>query len=559
MHDGGNGKCVPQGTCADGYYDDGSGFCQPPATQPGWTEVFVPAEPNRTLDMVFSIDNAANSMGPKVTKMNAQFPKLIAALQDPVDGTLPDLRIAIISSDLGTGGGLSSACGPKTLPDGTTSAFGDLGRFQMLTSPNACTINAGATFLEYKAGMPVTYSGDINTVFACLAGNLGVMGCGYQHQLQAFEFALVARGVGNEQQQAEFLRPYANLALIFITDEDDCSAAPNDGLFDANRELSGEGVGLRCATRGHACGGRNLTEAPPGYPTVASFSHPFSDCQARTDTCPNTTDGWDHNTDTRVPTDCSPLKNVKHLADELKALKTDPDRQILAAGIFGWPLSDADMATAEYKIAPIPTIGPQPPTIFEYWPVCYDPDHRPSATGADPATGADLNAWGLAAQGGLREAAFLDEFGANGLKFSICQRDFAETMATIGKRLASMFQSPCLDFRLVDADPASASVQAECDVFWRLPLTDPSDPNELLYEESATSLPPCPAGATSGTVAEDCWRLLVDLDRYPTSGQRLEVLRTGPEIASQARLPGGTKLHVRCRTCPDSVTPGCQY
>jgi len=55
-------------------------------------------------------------MAPKQEKLKAQFPKLIAALKDPSDGPLPDLRIAIIDSDLGTGNAYpNGACGPKTL------------------------------------------------------------------------------------------------------------------------------------------------------------------------------------------------------------------------------------------------------------------------------------------------------------------------------------------------------------------------------------------------------------------------------------------------------------
>ena len=46
---------------------------------------------------------------------------------------------------------------------------------------------------------------------AVLAGGLGLgtLGCGEEHQLQAFEFALAAKGVGNEQQQVDFLRANA--------------------------------------------------------------------------------------------------------------------------------------------------------------------------------------------------------------------------------------------------------------------------------------------------------------------------------------------------------------
>jgi hypothetical protein len=36
-------------------------------------------------------------------------------------------------------------------------------------------------------------------VFTCLTANLGTLGCGEEHQLQAFEFALVDGGMGNDQ------------------------------------------------------------------------------------------------------------------------------------------------------------------------------------------------------------------------------------------------------------------------------------------------------------------------------------------------------------------------
>jgi hypothetical protein len=192
--------------------------------------------------MVVMVDNSGSA---KVTKMNAAFPKLIAALKDPNDGSLPDLRIAIIDSDLGTGCAYDpgTSCGQKTLPDGNLSCLGDMGRFQMLTSPTACAFNAGAEFLEVKNNTAVNFTGpvdNINTVFACLASNVGTGGCGEEHQLQAIELALTAKGIGNEQQQADFLRGNALLALLFISDEDDCSAATNDGMFGEKPELRGE-------------------------------------------------------------------------------------------------------------------------------------------------------------------------------------------------------------------------------------------------------------------------------------------------------------------------------
>ena len=88
---------------------------------------------------------------------------------------------------------------------------------------------------------------------------------------------------------------------------------------------------------------------------------------------------------------------------------------MLVAGIFGWPLSDADMAIATYKIAPVPTPNTADavhPTVFDYLPVCCDPNHLP--THPAPSTGVDMKTVGYRATGGLRMSAFVDEVGARG-------------------------------------------------------------------------------------------------------------------------------------------------
>jgi hypothetical protein len=532
---------------------------------PNYADIHISVAPNRLLDLVVMIDNSP-SMAPKVTKMNAQFPKLIAALKDPNDGTLPDLRVAVIDSDLGTGGmyDFGTSCGPKNA-DGS-GVYGDQGVFQMRTSPTACAFTAGAEFLEVKNNAAVNFTGpadNINTVFACLAGNLGTIGCGEEHQLQAFEFALAVRGVGNERQQMDFLRANAYLGLVFLSDEDDCSAAPqpNGFMFGDKPELRGESASLRCATRGHVCSGRNLADSPPGYPTTASFETAFTDCQARNDTCPNVSDGYAEGTDTSGPTACSPLKNIKHLASEIKALRSDPS-QVFVAGIFGWPLDDAAMASAKYKIARVPNPNiqdTQHPTVYDYWPVCYDPNHMPSAATTDSATGFDATAAGWGATGGLREAAFIDEFGPNGMKFSICQPDFTNAMSSIGTAMAVKLQNLCLDYKLFDSDLSTAGLQPDCRVVFRTPQQDPNDPTKIMYVESQATLPQCPATATIGNVAADCWQLTNDTNRCPVNGQLVTVLRTAAELAAGPLVPG-SQVGLHCHVCPTgATTAGCSY
>ena len=499
----------------------------------------IPVAPIRELDLVFMIDNSVG-MPAKVDKMNAQWSKMLAALKDPTDGTYPDLRVALIDSDLGTGGAYArDSCGPNA--SNGQSAYGDLGNFQMRGGTGCGMNSADALWIEYTKGLPVNYTAkagqDINNVFQCLATNLGESGCGEEHSLQAFEFALVAQNLHVDQfsLQNSFLRPEAYLGLVFITDEDDCSAATNDGMFGDKVELRGESASLRCATRGHRCNGANLSDTtPPGYPTTAAFTADFQNCAARTDACPNTTDGNGvEPTDTSGPTSCSPLKSVHNMAAEIKALKGD-QAQILVAGIFGWPRKGADgkpdLANAQYRIDFVPNPNSADiahPFIYDYWPVCYDPNHLPKSSGFDS------DAWGWGAPGGLRLSAFVDEFGSNGLKYSICEPDFTDAMTGIGAALATKMQNLCI--------PSSFDQGKTCKANYSTPVVDVN--GKIGYVANPVSLAQCSADTLG---AADCYALVTDPVLCPGDQYRVQLTRTAQEIATGPLTPG-TKVVISCQ------------
>jgi len=530
-----------------------------PLTQPTpnpqlQSNAYISVSPTRKLDLVFMIDNSP-SMAPKQQKLQAQFPNLINALEDPNNNNaLPDLQVAIIDSDLGTDnqwtpGG--SNCSPNAANG--QSGLGDQGKFRMI-DPSACGVTDSTnSWLIAPTGGTPNFTGHIADVFACLAGQLGTDGCGEEHQLQAFEFAL-APNIAINQAQKTMIRNDALLGLVFLTDEDDCSAYPNDGMFgqvvSGGSTLPNETASLRCSTRAYQCNGNNLSdETTPDYPTQNDFETPnFTDCLPRTDYCTSYLDnpllGAKYQYDTSKPTTCNPLTDYRRIAKELKSIKGGNEDQILVAGIFGYPMSDGSHDTIKFaKHANEPTSAdpnPTPAQVFDYWSFCYDPNHRPAATTDDP-TGFDINAWGWGAGPGIRESAFVDQF-KNGLKFSICETDYSAAMSQIGNAIAPLLQNLCVPYKLWNLKPGTTPAVPDCKVNYLFPSGETSPP-----------LVACPAGVTtqSGSITQDCWFLVQNSPLCPTAplGQLIRTLRTNAE-ADAGPLPSGTLVQMECLSCP---------
>jgi hypothetical protein len=505
------------------------------------TDIYIPVAPMRHLDLLFMVDNSG-SMKPKQDKMKAQFPRLIDALRDPLDRTLPDLRIAIIDSDLGAGN--STLC---------KSAYGDMGQFQMRGAAD-CGANADARWLEYTKNKAINFTGDDpSQVFGCLASNVGVSGCGFEHQLAALEWAFYFDG---NKSQLDFLRPEAYLGIVLLTDEDDCSAPPNTNMFAVS--TPSESGSLRCATRGHLCDGATLA-----YPTTSAVSVPYDSCRARTDkTC-------EVSVDTSVTTDCNPLMNVTQLADEVKQLKgggPEADDKILVAAIYGTP-RPGDTTARPYKIdmTPNPALGSPIAEVYDYWPVCYDPDFMPAGSGFDK-TAAEHGA-----TGGLRIKAFLDEFKSQSrLAYSICESDFGPAMAGIGKALINKMGNLCVPYKLADSSD-EPDVQADCRVAYRIPRveTDAKGIKRVVFDEKPESLPRCDALRTP-----DCWEVKFGKATGTTDEQKTATLcpaagSAPSQMINIVRTPGttlaeGTKVGMQCVTCvdlPPGMHPitGCDY
>jgi len=286
----------------------------PPDPMPeGQTNEYSAIGFRRKIDVLFVIDDSP-SMEEEQANLARNFPAFIDELRRGQG--LPDVHIAVVTSDLGAGALNGGGCHPG----GQGGLFRGWDR--------GCGLLPGHRFIAAEEGeFTRNYEGDLASVFACMA-KVGTGGCGYEHQLAATTRALSA------PENAGFLRDDALLQIVLVTDEDDCSAAPSSPLF--SQERPGEAPSFRCARAGHQCRGQPIP--------AADFTAPLEEC---------------------APAEDGGLVNVRDFVAQVRALKRDPDR-VLVSGIFGWPSGGA----AQYRVGQEPDWGTGRIGAWDYLPTC---------------------------------------------------------------------------------------------------------------------------------------------------------------------------------------------
>jgi hypothetical protein len=366
--------------------------------------------PTRQVDLLFMIDNSS-SMDTGQANLRANLPSFMNVLKG-LPGGLPDLHVAVVSSDMGAGDG-SSIMG--------CSFNGDNGVFRSQPTGGCTTtgLNAGATFLTDTGGAsPQTNFGtqDITSVFQCIAA-LGATGCGFEHQLASIARALGADGAAPPTQNAGFLRPNAILAIVLLTNEDDCSAPPGSTLFTPTSSQLGSMYGptenFQCNEWGHKC------LVPAGLPNAGTMAPP-----SRYAPTNSVTDRVVYTPPMAATSNCvsredSPvLTPVGTVATGIKRLKAFPNSQILVTAITGLnegPSSNGYAVT--WRAAPTTDTGPWPAVAH----ACGG--DTASTSFADPA---------------VRIEQFVQQFGTNGFVDTYCQTTYAGTLGLIATKLAAM-------------------------------------------------------------------------------------------------------------------------
>ena len=413
----------------------------------------IPVTLNRNVDMLFVVDDSP-SMLDKQNNIKANFPKFIDVLLT-IQGGLPDVHLGVVSSDLGSKGTQDSAAGPAIgqIGQGGCSGTGKSGNLQV--GQAGTDLQTGAVFIsdikQTDGTRQKNYTGDLATVFGKLAG-LGAGGCGFEQHLLAMRRALE----GNPAN-ANFLRPDAFLAVIFIADEDDCTFAKSTLLGPESSTL-GPLQSFRCNRFGHTCKVGGATEADMNTVGIKDQCSPNESSQY--------------------------LEKVASFVDFMKQVKgAGNEQKIIVAGIMG------DIAPYQVELRAPPGGGSPQPSIA----------HSCSYQGATNVEVADPP---------VRIKFFLDQFPNRSTFTTICQRDLSDGLQLIAKLLKSVIGDPCIEGKLADVDPDTAGDQFDCSV------SDVTNAHKATQSEKI--LPAC-EGSDPNYTNKPCWRIATDLANCPGS------------------------------------------
>ncbi|MCP4198456.1 MAG: hypothetical protein GY762_15005 [Proteobacteria bacterium] len=410
----------------------------------------VPTEINQTdfqaagfdgVDLLVVVDNS-KSMKEEQQILATGFFTLINSLVNPTsDWPYPpvdNMRVAVVSSDMGLQWGEEGSLGGSPVGIPQCDGLGDNGEFQ-LPSGGTITVESDVIQCEVDAGQcpcetggascPVpsdwsctggTCSGpptvncpsslfggedwaensegdnlDIAREVACMS-DLGITGCGFEQQLEAS-----VKGLSTYQ---DFMKPEHLLAVLVVSDEEDCSIADSALFSTAEWDFDEGGYMVNVACNWHD----------------------------------------------EQPDDQYLFPTNRYMASWLQ-LKGGMRAGVVFAAIVGVPRNTTcqgggnalSQCLAEDEMQYVTTLRGDPPnerTYFAY--ACQ----RAGVTDATP---------------GRRYVEVAQEFGDNGYVYSICNEDWSPAMADIANLIAVAVGSSCYEDSLVWAPLSQENQELE--------------------------------------------------------------------------------------------------
>jgi hypothetical protein len=529
---------------------------------------------NRKVDILFVIDNSG-SMGDDQAKLAAEFSSMLGALEN---GESPaDYRIAVVSTQvdaticLALGEGMDQSLpGNGTMnyvscldrPDDFTRSFGGVRRFNTACA-SQCTLHGAelATLPTVTALDPTPRSRpwisrentelnlapgvDVSEAFSCIAPQ-GINGCGIEAPLEAMAQAL-EKSADPTSPNYGFLREDAALAVVFLTDENDCSlsALANAGPFSRVENggliwpAAGElgRVDWACMYAGATCsGGDELNYAS---------CEPENWNEDRTQVLQGST--------AMESAMLIPLERYTSLLDRLSRNSAGEKVKSVHVSLIG----GVDPITHAPRYAPMEIANGERLGL------------APGCSGeANVAPEIDENGDTIPAQTIVQEAsppvrlrsfvetiASADPIDQASRMHSICSPSFSDPLAKIGEALRIRLQPTCYDACVEDSDPSTTVLDPDCTLTESNPISGEEanvaeclrDANGYLRDANGYVLP---AGV------ELCFAYRPDsaeltADPYDQLDPRCIARGANLEFAIQ-RAPGsrpafGTKIMAECR------------
>ncbi len=375
----------------------------------------VPVNPQRALDVLFIIDNSP-SMEDEQAKLRDQVPRLIDLLlsgavdDDSVEDfpAVQELHVGFVTTDLGYSSPTDEwQAGIDFNPTDACDDVGDAGFLQSTGFLNemVCTAQtppSGIPYLEYPQDGAITQQELVDDV-ECLTSQQSPSGnaCGFEQQLEA----ILAQKC-NDPSDADcrnsanvgFSRADSLLAVILITDEDDCSTT-DPRVFDVT----------------------NLSEGAYFGPKTSGGDVQFNlRC-------------WEHR---------EALHDIERYVDGIAALKDDPS-QVVFAAITGIPQDpDLDLENFQTPAERYAAILAHPDMVEVPNPAQDDQQNQQLSPACDAgAAGTALPATRiLETISGLADPAV----GVGTVVESICADDYSDALGTIVNQIAEALRQLCL-------------------------------------------------------------------------------------------------------------------
>lgn len=417
------------------------------------TNVRVEQSIKNRVDLLFMIDDSS-SMSAKQSELRGRFQDLIKIIDQNATTNPAWYHIGVITSDLGSASYSDSQCHST----GKRGALQNVGA----AAAQGCQGPVGYNFIDYNQ-LPLAQGQTANNLplghnlvetFTCMA-SVGDQGCGLEHQLEAVYQALHNPPAENH----DFLRSEALLAVVFLTDEDDCSADPNTTLFDnSSPGVATYGVlnSYRCTRFGIECINPDTgVLGPLPYGTTNSVS--WTGCVSR----PASAGGK-----------LFDLSRYTNFFNTSRGVKTDPDDVIL----FGITAPDSGGAQVYF--------GNRSGTP------CTPPNPNQFTADCSPILAHSCNVGNFAGDPAVRIRAVINSKVNPKTKSnsSVCDTDYTGALQTLGDLITSNIGAGCIDS----------------------PFDDPNNPDCLVEDDTTTAdgvsikqIPFC--GHVNN--ATPCWRL----------------------------------------------------